>query len=83
MERVKFIQLLYAAGLSSKAILPILPFLETLVTTPRMARLLEDERDRLRVRIDDLTRAHDRLEELIRLAAEYRDSPATCSANAG
>ncbi len=83
VERVKFIQLLYAAGLSSKAILPILPFLETLVTTPRMARLLEDERDRLRVRIDDLTRAHDRLEELIRLAAEYRDSPATCSASTG
>ncbi|WP_439381283.1 MerR family transcriptional regulator [Amycolatopsis lexingtonensis] len=83
VERVKFIQLLYAAGLTSKAIRPILPFLETLVTTPRMARLLEDERDRLRVRIDDLTRAHDRLEELIGLAAEYRDSPATCSASAG
>jgi DNA-binding transcriptional MerR regulator len=43
VERVKFIQLLYAAGLTSKAT----------------------------------------LEELIRLAAEYRDSPATCSASAG
>jgi DNA-binding transcriptional MerR regulator len=82
VERVKFIQLLYAAGLTSKAILQILPFLDTLVATPQMTRRLTDERARIRVKIDALTRAHDRLEELIRLAAEYENSPATCSANA-
>src|SRR5689334_1997871 len=77
VERVRFIQLLYAAGLTSKAILQILPFLDTLVATPQMTRRLTDERARIRVRIDALTKAHDRLEELIRLAAEYERSPAT------
>ncbi|MFD7688924.1 MerR family transcriptional regulator [Streptomyces sp. NPDC059781] len=79
VERVKFIQLLYSAGLSSKAILQILPFLDTLVATPRMTQRLKDERDRIRTQIDDLTRAHDRLEELIGLATESETSPATCS----
>ncbi|WP_020121930.1 MerR family transcriptional regulator [Streptomyces canus] len=81
VERVKFIQMLYAAGLSSSAILQVLPFLDTLVASPRMARQLEAERDRLKAQIDDLTKAHDRLEDLIRLAALYEDSPATCEPN--
>ncbi|WP_030214464.1 MerR family transcriptional regulator [Streptomyces sp. NRRL WC-3626] len=79
VERVRFIQLLYSAGLSSKAILQVLPFLDTLVATPRMTQRLKDERDRIRTQIDDLTRAHDRLEELIGLATESATSPATCS----
>jgi len=81
VERVKFIQLLYSAGLSSKAILQVLPFLDTLVATPRMTQRLKDERDRIRTQIDDLTRAHDRLDELIGLATESAISPATCSAS--
>ncbi|WP_261557777.1 MerR family transcriptional regulator [Frankia tisae] len=81
VERVKFIQLLYSAGLSSKAILQVLPFLDTLVATPRMTQRLKDERDRIRTQIDDLTRARDRLDELIGLATESAISPATCSAS--
>ncbi len=81
VERVKFIQLLYSAGLNSKAILQVLPFLDTLVATPRMTQRLKDERDRIRTQIDDLTRAHDRLDELIDLATESAISPATCSAS--
>ncbi|MDO0934827.1 MerR family transcriptional regulator [Streptomyces sp. DG2A-72] len=81
IERVKFIQLLYSAGLSSKAILQVLPFLDTLVATPRMTQRLKDERDRIRTQIDDLTRAHDRLDELIGIATESAISPATCSAS--
>ena len=84
VERVKFIQLLYSAGLTSKAILQILPFMDTLVATPQMTQRLKDERDRIRTQIDDLSRAHDRLDELIRRAAEFAGpaSPATCSASA-
>ncbi|MEV5425782.1 MerR family transcriptional regulator [Streptomyces cellulosae] len=74
VERVKFIQLLYAAGLPSKAILHILPFLDTLVATPEMTRRLTEERDRIQVRLDDLTRARDRLDELIGLAGRYTES---------
>lgn len=81
VERVKFIQLLYSAGLSSKAILQVLPFLDTLVATPRMTQRLKDERDRIRTQIDDLTRAHDRLDELIGLATESAISPTICSAS--
>ncbi|MFH8466301.1 MerR family transcriptional regulator [Streptomyces sp. NPDC017991] len=80
VERVKFIQLLYAAGLPSKAILHILPFLDTLVATPEMTQRLTGERDRIQVRLHDLTRARDRLDELIGLAARYTESsPAQCS----
>ncbi|MEU9243338.1 MerR family transcriptional regulator [Streptomyces sp. NPDC048385] len=80
VERVRFIQLLYAAGLASKAIRQILPFLDTLVATPQMTRRLMDERARISDQIDALTRAHDRLDELIRLSAEYENAPAACSA---
>ncbi|WP_232326131.1 MerR family transcriptional regulator [Microbispora sp. ATCC PTA-5024] len=80
VARVKFIQLLYAAGLASKAIRQILPFLDTLVATPQMTRQLMDERARIRVQIDALTEAHDRLDELIHLSAQYENAPATCSA---
>ncbi|MBM9507824.1 MerR family transcriptional regulator [Actinacidiphila acididurans] len=79
VERVKFIQLLYSAGLPSKAILPILPFMDTLVATPEMTQQLTDERDRIQARIHDLTRARERLDELIGLAAQYTaSSPAQC-----
>ncbi|OUD00302.1 MerR family transcriptional regulator [Streptomyces swartbergensis] len=83
VERVKFIQLLYSAGLSSKAILHVLPFLDTLTATPQMTQRLKDQRDRIRTQIDDLTRAHDRLNDLISLASESEISPATCSASRG
>ncbi|MFF4625466.1 MerR family transcriptional regulator [Nonomuraea jabiensis] len=80
VERVKFIQLLYAAGLPSKAILHILPFLDTLIATPEMTQRLTDERDRIQARIHDLTRARERLDGLIGLAAEYTpSSPAQCA----
>ncbi|MCF6468468.1 MerR family transcriptional regulator [Nonomuraea sp. MG754425] len=74
VERVKFIQLLYAAGLPSKAILHILPFLDTLVATLEMTQRLTKERDRIQARLHDLTRARDRLDELIGFAAQYTES---------
>ncbi|MET8645055.1 MerR family transcriptional regulator [Streptomyces sp. NPDC057746] len=83
VERVKFIQLLYSAGLPSKAILHILPFMDTLVATPEMTQRLTDERDRIQARIHDLTRARERLDELIGLAAQYTtSSPAQCPPDA-
>lgn len=75
VARVKFIQLLYAAGLPSKAILHILPFLDTLIATPEMTQRLTEERDRIQARLHDLTRARDRLDELVGLAAQYTQSP--------
>jgi DNA-binding transcriptional MerR regulator len=79
VARVRFIQLLYAAGLASKVIRQILPFLDTLVATPQMTRRLMDERARIKSQIDALTRSHDQLDELIRLSATYEHTPAACS----
>ena len=78
--RVRFIQVLYAAGLGSKSIQMILPFMYTGVVTPEMTRRLVGERDRIHAQIDDLVRARDHLDELIRLAAEQEASalPAEC-----
>lgn len=78
--RVRFIQVLYAAGLGSKAIQMILPFMDTGMVTPEMTRRLACERDRIQAQINDLARARGHLDELIQLAAdqEASASPAEC-----
>jgi DNA-binding transcriptional MerR regulator len=73
--RVKCIQVLYAAGLGSKAIRIILPFVDTGVVTPEMTRRLADERDRIQAQIDDLARARGQLDELIRFITGQEASP--------
>lgn len=84
VERVKFIQLLYGAGLTSRTILQILPFLDTLVATPEMTQQLRGERDRIQAKIDSLNQARERLDELIRLATDLAAAalPATCQPGA-
>ncbi|WP_310887646.1 hypothetical protein [Streptomyces shenzhenensis] len=64
------IQLLYAAGSTSKGILHLRPFIDTLLATTEMPQRLADERDRIQIRIDDMVRTRDRLDELIALAAD-------------
>jgi DNA-binding transcriptional MerR regulator len=73
--RVKCIRVLYAAGLGSKAIQVILPFLDTGMVTPEMTRRLAGERDRIQAQIDDLARARGQLDEVIRFTAEQEASP--------
>jgi len=70
VDRVRFVQLLFSAGLPSRAILHILPFLDTGVATPVMRARLDDEHDRIQGRIDELTNARDRLSQLRVAAAE-------------
>ncbi|MQA32866.1 MerR family transcriptional regulator [Modestobacter roseus] len=69
--RVRFVQQLYAAGLSSKDVLELLPCVHTGVATPAMLAHLADQRDRISRQIDELTRARERLEEIIRIGAQY------------
>ena len=75
VDRVRFIQDLYAAGLPSKAVLSILPCMDTGTATPEMIRRMAEEQARIQARIDDLSRARDRLADLIHRAAD-------CSAGA-
>jgi DNA-binding transcriptional MerR regulator len=65
MDRVNLIQNLYAAGLSSRTILELLPCVEAEVSTPESRARLAAERDRIDRQIVDLTRTRDRLDAVI------------------
>ncbi|WP_405592734.1 MerR family transcriptional regulator [Streptomyces sp. NBC_01190] len=75
VERVGFIQRLYAAGLSSRTIADVLPCVEAPseansdYALERMAR----ERDRLTAHIADLVRTRDALDGLIVTASAFRE----------
>jgi DNA-binding transcriptional MerR regulator len=65
VERVELIQNLYAAGLSSRTILDLLPCVDAAVSTPESRALLAAERERIDRQIADLTRTRDRLDAII------------------
>ena len=65
VERVQLIQQLYAAGLSSKTILELLPCVHTGIATPATLGRLTVERDRIDAQIRDLTSTRDRLDAVI------------------
>ncbi|WP_443076714.1 MerR family transcriptional regulator [Streptomyces sp. TRM 70361] len=75
VERVAFLQRLYAAGLSSRTIVELLPCAyapseeNSDAALERMAR----ERDRLSAHIDELLRTRDKLDELVAVARAYRE----------
>ncbi|WNI18994.1 MerR family transcriptional regulator [Actinacidiphila sp. ITFR-21] len=76
VERVTFIRRLYAAGLSSRTIVELLPCVDspsegnTGTALERMAQ----ERDRLSGHIDDLVRTRDALDGLMAAARAHRES---------
>src|ERR1700761_7718935 len=55
VDRVRLIQQLYAAGLSSRTILELLPCVEAKVNTPESRARLAAERDRIDAQIAELT----------------------------
>jgi DNA-binding transcriptional MerR regulator len=69
VDRVRWIQALYAAGLSSKAITGLLPCVHTGIATEAMITQLAVERDRIDTQIRDLTTTRDRLDAIITAAA--------------
>jgi hypothetical protein len=69
VELVWLIQQFYAAGLSSKSILTILPCVETHETTPEALAVLVTERERLDRRLADLARARKQLDDVIAIAS--------------
>jgi DNA-binding transcriptional MerR regulator len=73
VERVQFIQRLYAAGLSSKAMLDILPCVHTGDVTPELLGRLTTERERVDRQITELISTRDRLDDLLASAIELRD----------
>lgn len=69
VERVRWIQQLYAAGLGSKAIAELLPCVHSGVATPDMIARLTAERTRIEAQIADLTATRDRLDAVITAAS--------------
>ncbi len=69
--RVRFIQQLYAAGLTSKDVLELLPCVHTGVATPAMLARLVEQRDGIDRQIAELTQARERLDEVIRIGADH------------
>jgi DNA-binding transcriptional MerR regulator len=79
VDRVRWIQLLYGAGLSSKAIVDLLPCVHTGVATPEMLSRLAAEHDRIDQQVRDLSAARDRLEQVIAVTQAYTE-PSTATA---
>ncbi len=76
IEKVRFFQLMFAAGLTSRNIAVLLPCIDTGRTTEAQRRMLDAERERVRTNVEQLQLALGRLEEIIALAAERSDSSA-------
>ncbi len=64
-DRVRLIQQLYAAGLSSRTIADLLPCVVAKVSTPLSRARLAAERDRIDAQIAELTAARNRLDAVI------------------
>ncbi|WP_432562569.1 MerR family transcriptional regulator [Kineococcus sp. SYSU DK003] len=79
VDRVRFIQNLYAAGLGSKAVLRILPCMEHGVLTDEMHARLLAERERVQAQLEELTATRDKLDAVIRHGETYRADPASCA----
>ena len=76
VERVLFIQRLYAAGLSSRTIAELLPCVDSPSADNSESALarMEQERDRVTDYIADLARTRDSLDELIEASRAHRNS---------
>ncbi|MYV51838.1 MerR family transcriptional regulator [Streptomyces sp. SID3212] len=82
VERVVFIQLLYAGGLSSRTIVELLPCVDapSEANSDFALERMELERDRLSARIADLLRTRDALDGLMATARTYREEVGTAAA---
>lgn len=69
IDRVRLIRMLHAAGLSSRTIAELLPYVEARATTPESRARLRAERDRIDAEIAALTLTRDRLDALILTSA--------------
>ncbi|WP_217167757.1 MerR family transcriptional regulator [Streptomyces sp. AC512_CC834] len=78
VDRVKIIQQLYGAGLSSRLIETVLPAVDARRMDPDLLRRLLAERDRIKEKTEELHEAGRRLDILIGLATQ--SDPYACPA---
>jgi DNA-binding transcriptional MerR regulator len=78
VDRVHLIRQLYAAGLSSKAVAELTPYVIDGRATPELLQRLAAERDHLDRRIADLAHTLDRLDSVISGASSNMYTGAPC-----
>ncbi|MEV0263247.1 MerR family transcriptional regulator [Streptomyces sp. NPDC050617] len=85
IDRVHYIQGLYAANLSSRTIAALMPCAESPSTHNSDAALerMALERDRITAQIDDFLRARDTLDRMMDMARAHRETLAHAGAGAG
>lgn len=70
VERVRWIQRLYAAGISSSVVAELLPCVSSGVATARMLQRLTAHRDRLDAQIRELAETRERLDAVMAAAPQ-------------
>jgi DNA-binding transcriptional MerR regulator len=65
VDRVRLVQQLYRAGLSSTTIADLMPCIDAHESTPESRARLASERDRIDTQIQELTATRDRLDAVI------------------
>ncbi|MFC4055765.1 MerR family transcriptional regulator [Actinomadura syzygii] len=82
VERVRFVQRLFTAGLSSRTIAELLPCVEapSRENSDSALERMAQERDRLSEHIEDLIRTRDALDELVAVALAHRETLRTTAA---
>ncbi|MBQ0886050.1 MerR family transcriptional regulator [Streptomyces sp. RM72] len=80
VDHVRLIQQLYAAGLSSRTIVELMPYAVDGRATPELLDRLSTERDRVEGRITELVGTRDRLDSVITGAARNLRTGRSCRA---
>ncbi|GAB3833916.1 MerR family transcriptional regulator [Kribbella italica] len=78
VDRVQLIQQLYAAGLSSKSILDLLPCVVDGRATPALLTRLSTERDRITEQAANLLTTRDKLDQIITAASTNARTGQSC-----
>ncbi|MEV7739704.1 MerR family transcriptional regulator [Streptomyces sp. NPDC088921] len=78
VDRVELIQQLSSAGLSSRAIVELLPCVETGDVTPALLDRLSAERGRIDAQVSTLVKTRDRLDAIITTASTARSTGRPC-----
>ncbi|MFF0670256.1 MerR family transcriptional regulator [Streptomyces tendae] len=78
VDHVRLIQELYAAGLSSRTIVELMPYAVDGRATPELLDRLSAERDRVEGRITELVGTRDRLDSVITGAAKNLRTGRSC-----
>lgn len=76
VERVQLIQQFFAASLSSRTIVQLLPCVDTGASTPEVFAMLETERARITAAMVSLAAARDALDRMIEIA--HNPTPEQC-----